>query len=399
MNEMQIQENMDKLTNTLTQIKYSGEENEGNIRANSFIPTLRDELNEIFKDYGYNCLDILYTNNIDNEYFGAIVNPSMDGMTAFKIFATGEAIRLVNYQLELDSRLFTTNLSSDEIAALILFEISSILDPSKIDQVRNLIDLHVLSDDDVIHLRDSINYSQLIIYAIKDTLYKVSALIFKESEDDILANNVVSELNIKDALISAQTKLISNVYGMMDTVRTQKTVVLQWIFTIYQDMKGYSVMAIDALKDAKEFTGSKLQKLEIDKTIDAISRVGGFIVKEDVALPKFFEAKNMYSLNELGLFKSLKMSGLRSIEDDYYEISVQAKSIETENDALYVIRSINSRLSILEDYIYNNTISTSDRKHWELVAKQYRELRNSILAKKINKKKYSDLFYDPSDFE
>ena len=39
-----------------------------------------------------------------------------------------------------------------------------------IEQVRVLIDLYVLSDDDVISIRDSVNYSQLIIYALKETL-------------------------------------------------------------------------------------------------------------------------------------------------------------------------------------------------------------------------------------
>lgn len=399
MNELQIQEYTDKLTGIINQIKYSGNDNEGLLKINSYIPELKAILNDIFAEYKYVCLDVLYTLNTDNEYFGVIVNPSMDGMTAFKIFATGEAIRLANYQLELDSKLFTANLSADEIAALILFEVSSILDPSKIEQVRNLVDLHVLADDDVINLRDSLNYNQLIIYAIKDTLYKVSALIFKETEDDILSNNAVSELNIKDSLLTAQEKLISNVYGMMDTVRTQKTVVLGWVFLIYTDVQGYAVNAIDTLKDAKQFTGSKLQKFEIDKTIDAISKISTVPVKENMSLNKFFESKAMYSLNELGLFKSLKQSGLRAIEDDYYEIAVRAKAIETEDDALYVIRCINSRLSILEDYIYNNTLSQSEKNRWLALAKQYRDLRNTVTEKKISKKKYADLFNDPTDYE
>lgn len=402
MNELQIQEYMDKLTNIITMIKHSGSDNEGLLKINSYVADLKAALNTIFAEYKYVCLDVNYTLNTDNEYFGVYVNPSIDGINAFKIFATGEPIRLASYQLELDSKLFATNITNEEIAAMILFEISSVLDESKIAQLRNLIDIHILADDDVINLRDSINYNQLIVYAIKDTLYKISSLVFKESEDDILSNSMVETLNLKDALLSAQEKLVVDGFVNLDALSPENSTVsaaLKFILFIYTDPQGYAVNAINTLKDAKQFTASKLRKAELDKLIDAISKISNVPIKENVSLNKFFDEAHMYSLNELGLFKSLKQSGLRSIEDDYYELSVRAKSIETEEDALFVIRSINSRLSILEDYIYNNTLSSSEKNRWLALSKQYRDLRNMILEKKIRKAKYSDLFNDPYDYE
>ena len=400
MNEMLAQERLDNLINTLNQIKYSATENEGLIKITSYISELKDRINAIFSECGgYTCTDILYTNNTDKEYFGAYVSPVIDAVTAFKIFATSEPIALSYYQLEFDSRLFEYNLSAEEIASIILFEISSIMNPVQIDHVRELIDIHVLSEDDVVQIRDSINYNQLIVYAIKDTLYKVSSILFKEDVEDILSNNCIQMFELQDALVSAQSKLINNVFGMNDTVRSPKVIILQWVFMIYQDVKGYAASAIETLKDAKLFTASKLIGLEIDKTINCIDKIGNFIVKEAMDLNKFFDNKAMFSLNELGLFKSLKQSGLRSIEDDYYELAVQVKSIDTEADALFVLRAINSRLSILDDYIYNNTISEKDKKHWTLISKMYRDLRTSILAKKINKRKYSDIFMDYNEFE
>lgn len=400
MNEMLAQERLDNLINTLNQIKYSATENEGLIKITSYISELKDRINAIFSECGgYTCTDILYTNNTDKEYFGVYVSPVIDAVTAFKIFATSEPIALSYYQLEFDSRLFEYNLSAEEIASIILFEISSIMNPVQIDHVRELIDIHVLSEDDVVQIRDSINYNQLIVYAIKDTLYKVSSILFKEDVEDILSNNCIQTFELQDALVSAQSKLINNVFGMNDTVRSPKVIILQWVFMIYQDVKGYAASAIETLKDAKLFTASKLIGLEIDKTINCIDKIGNFIVKEAMDLNKFFDNKAMFSLNELGLFKSLKQSGLRSIEDDYYELAVQVKSIDTEADALFVLRAINSRLSILDDYIYNNTISEKDKKHWTLISKMYRDLRTSILAKKINKRKYSDIFMDYNEFE
>ena len=143
--------------------------------------------------------------------------------------------------------------------------------------------------------------------------------------------------------------------------------------------------------------------MEIDRTIASIDRIGSSVIKESSeytsTLNKFFEENHLYKINELSLFKSLKADGLRKIEDDYYELSVKVKSIDTEADALFIIRSINSRLSILDDQIYNNTIKESEKKHWMAVARQYKDLRNVVLSKKISKRKYSDIFMDYSDFE
>lgn len=401
MNELKNQDNLDNLVNTIAQIKHSSKDNEGLMQINSYINDLRTNINTVLEDGQIVCTDIFYTLNTDNEYFGVIINPVIDGPDAFKIFATSDPVVINKYQLEIDSKLLDTDLSPEEIAAVIIYEITSMLNPGQIDRVRSLIDLNVLNDNDVVHLRDSINYTQLIVYAIKDTLYKISSILFKEDVDDVLSNPWIQALDLADAIVSAQVSLTNNVFGVNDTLRSPQTVILQWVFMIYQDVSGYAATSIDTLKDAKSFTASKLLNAEIDKTITAIDRARSSIVKEDFGMPlhKFFESTHMYALNELGLFKALKADGLRKIEDDYYELVVQVKSIDTENDALYVLRSINSRLSILDDYIYNNTLKESDKKHWLAVARQYRDLRTTLVNKKISKRKYSDIFMDYNDFE
>lgn len=394
MNDIAMNDKIDSIVSIISQIKTSSSDNEGLIKINSFIPEFKDKINDLFSDFGYNCRDIFYTLNTDKEYFGVMINPIIDGVSAFKIFATSEDVSLTDYQLELDSKLIDSQLTSKQILSVIIFEITSIMNPGQIAHVRSLIDLHVLSEDDVLQLRDSINYTQLIIYALKDTLYKVSSMLYKSDVNEVLSQEAIQTLNLEDDLISAYDKLLNDVYGINDSLRSPKTVILQWVFMIYKDIKGYYVHAKDTLRTAKEFTASKLINMEIDKTISAIDRANGTIVKENVSLNSLLESNAMYSINELGLFKSLKLSGLKTIEDEYYELAVQAKSIDTENDALYVIRCINSRLSILEDYIYNNNLRESDKKHWMQVAKMYRALRNEVLNKKINKRKYQDIFMD-----
>ena len=149
----------------------------------------------------------------------------------------------------------------------------------------------------------------------------------------------------------------------------------------------------DTLTDAKEFTGSNLEIKEINRTITAIDQIDSTIVFESVN--KFFEKKAMFSLNEISIFKSLKNNGLRSIEDALWEYKLLIKNCETEEDAMYILHGISTRLSILKDYIYNTPdLSESERRHWEAVISEYYSLREQLAKKRIVNKKQYGLFFD-----
>lgn len=353
---------------------------------------IKDCLNNIFE---FNtCIDVLYTVNTDKPFFGIHINPIISSAEAMTILATDEKVKLGKYQIEFDSKLLSLDLDANELVALTLFEISSYMDSYEtIDAVRGLIDLYLISDDDVIRLRDSANYSQLIIYALKDTLFKVSSIQFKEEMEDIISNKLIQATELEEIVISARDKIVSSIYGTGDSVKTPKTVILQWMFMVYKDMKHNSRIATETLKDAKEFTGSKLEIREIDKTLTSIAQIDATIIFE--SLKETFNSRAMGSLNEISIFKSLKQNGLRSIEDALYEYSLRIKNCDTEEDAMYILRGINTRLSIIEDYIYNTPdISDNERKHWEDVAYKYRALRESLVKKKILNKKQYGLFFD-----
>ena len=397
MNEIAYAQAVEKLETLFTNILHLRPEEMLCAPNTQHLTEIKSSLNDIFKEFGsyINCTDVIYTLNTDKEYFGLCINPVISSIDMMKILTTDDDIHLRNYQVEIDSKLLDLGLDADEITAMLLYEVSSTMSEGSINEVRSLIDLHVLADDDVIRIRDSANYSQLIIYAIKDTLYKASSLLFKEDVDDLLANEVIVTSKLDPSLVSAQDKLINNVYGSSDTVRSPKTVILAWMFMVYKNMKLYSRIAKETLEEAKLFTASILVKQEIDKTLASIERINAQTVLEStVKLTTFIEKKAMYSLNEVSIFKSLKTSGLRSIEDDYYELAVRAKAAETEDDVLFVLRGINTRLSILEDYLVNTDLSDNERKHWTKVANDYRALRDTVANSKVLKRKQYGLFYD-----
>ena len=388
-----LPEKVEKLESVFVNILYLKPEDRVVAPNMSNLSDLRNIINSIFDEN--KCLDVLYTLNTDKQFFGIRINPAMSASDATVILSTDEKVRLVNYQIEFDSKLFDIGLSGDELVAITIYEIASMMDNTEIfDNLRALIDCNVVTNDDVISIRDSVNYAQLIIFAIKDTMYKLSSMIFKDEPEDLLANPATAATETGESLLSAREKIISSISGLGDTFRTPKPVILEWMFLMYRDMKINSGIISDTLNDAKAFTASRLEIAEIDKTLDAVNRIDSSIIEsKNIDLNHFFEKKHLSSLNEISLFKSLKKNGLRGIENELYEYTMRVKNCTDADDAYLVMRGINNRLGVLEDYIYSEQLTDSDRRHWEEVAQAYRDLRVVLSKKKLEGKQYG-LFFD-----
>ena len=393
MNIEYLAEKVEKLESVFVNILYLKPEDRVVAPNMSNLEDLRTIINSIFDEN--KCLDVLYTLNTDKQFFGIRINPAMSASDATVILSTDEKVRLVNYQIEFDSKLFDIGLTGEELVAITIYEIASMMDNTEIfDNLRALIDCNVVTNDDVISIRDSVNYAQLIIFAIKDTMYKLSSMIFKDEPEDLLANPATAATETGESLLSAREKIISSISGLGDTFRTPKPVILEWMFLMYRDMKINSGIISDTLNDAKAFTASRLEIAEIDKTLDAVNRIDSSIIEsKNIDLNHFFEKKHLSSLNEISLFRSLKKNGLRGIENELYEYTMRVKNCTDADDAYLVMRGINNRLGVLEDYIYSEQLTDSDRRHWEEVAQAYRDLRVVLSKKKLEGKQYG-LFFD-----
>lgn len=389
MNIELLPEKVEKLESVFLNILYLKPEDRIVAPNMANLEDLRNAINDIFDEN--KCTDVLYTLNTDKQFFGIRINPAMSSSDATIILSTDEKVRLVKYQIEFDSKLFDIGLDESELVAVTLYEIGTMMYNSEIfDALRATIDCNIVTNDDVISIRDSINHAQLIIFAIKDTMYKLSSLLFKDTED-LIHSPITSAVNLTDALISGKEKITSSISGLGESLRTEKPIILQWMFLMYKDMKINSGIIRDTLTDAKTFTASKLEIGEIDKTLASIDRINSTII-ESVDLPHFFDKMHMSSLNEISLFKSLKKNGLRGIENDLYEYAMRVKNCTEANDAYLIMRGINNRLGVLEDYLYSDDMSDHDRRHWEDVAQQYRDLRITLSKKKLNDKQWGLYF-------
>lgn len=393
---------VNRLESVLLNIIYTGSPDKQIRPTIDQISDIKAVLNSIFTEC--ECKEFIYTINSDRQFFGVKVYPYITPVDALTILATDEKIMLKDYKVEIDNKVFESlQMSALEVATYILYEINSIVNSySVIDKVRMAIDGYMISSDDVVSLRDSANHAQLIIFAIKDTLSKVSSVIYNDPET-FINDSLIQGYELQDEILNVHEKINGMLISTGEDRASSYTTILKWMFTMYKNMRINSEVIIDTLKNAKLCTGSVLERNEIDMTIKAVNRIDMTIPIDDeknlqesyTPIGKVFEENNISSLNELSLFKKLKQNGLRGIEDDYYEYAMLMKNMETEDEAIYIMRGISTRLSILEDYIYNTPdLPKYEKEKWQFLAIQFRKLRADMLKQKIWKKSSYGLFFD-----
>jgi hypothetical protein len=348
---------------------------------------IREVLGKIFEDY--ECTSVITTNNTDNIIFGVNVNPTITDSDLMNIIVGTDPVQLTRYAVEIDLKI-CINLTEVEIAAYLVDEVANTMDPGAIEKVRGLLDLLLADQDETIDIRQSVNYSQLLTFGIKDTLKKVSSLLSSADSQavaEIQDNEYNKAFGTEEDLIAAKEKLRSVAYDDEQVTDAPKLSVLSWCLSVYKDVSTNYRLSEELLNKASACTGSVLDKREIDKTLKSLRRALSEIVTE--------AAQKFEMVTEgLSLFKSLKQSGLRSLEDDLYEYKIRLKNCDTQEDAMYILRQINTRISILEDYIANTDLSEGEVARWRSVAMAYRELRDELGKKRISKNKQWGVFVD-----
>ena len=73
---------------------------------------------------------------------------------------------------------------------------------------------------------------------------------------------------------------------------------------------------------------------------------------------------------------------------------MRIKNIETENEAIYVIRQINNRMAIISDYLETEELTEIDRERFFKLYDKYDGLREELSKKAIYNRKMYGLFVD-----
>lgn len=362
------------------------------VEKNKICEEIRKILNMIFPNFS--CRAVLYTENNDNEFFGDRIYPSYSYYHKLKevVFSDKEVSPFSVYQLELDSKLFnsTTMLfQGSHIAALILNDINNLTGVTAIENIIDAFNNIILKNDTIIDRNAVGMCDELLHFVILESLRYSTSVFCKNAYNDFTGNPIeytLSDDEMERKLFDEAVKIfkqhVPEFNGENPSACSYTWILLEWYLHIY-DTLCTDRYPIVLLKKSVTYSGSKLFKDKIKLICNSIDN-------------KFWNAKDIVPMNEArGIFTKMKMDGLKSIEDDLYEYKMRIRNVETQDDALLLMRQINNRMAILDQFLMDNDdLPEGVEKHWRDVLEKYSKLREDLSDKSVYNKKMYGLFVD-----
>ena len=367
--------------------------------VDDILEDIKDTINDIFDQY--NCKNIKLTENLDKPLFGIIVNPVLNNKAAMKVLFDEEIPTVKDYFVEIDLGLLN-DIDRLELGAYLIEEIEGMMNPNTIKTVGEVIDILAANQDTAINLSCSMNYITLMNFAIVESMRDIGSFLLKDS-NNVARSDYAQTLEYKNALVSLGLRLKSSINNKGSVVVSPKLSILQWVFEIYKDIKTNYKYARGVLEDAARVTGSYLLKCNTDFAIAALDKELTSALSESATgiaeYNKAVKYRREEAFNEVGLFKSLKKSGLKGLENELYEYKLRVKECKDPDEGAWIMRQLSARITIIEDYLdTEDNIKDYERERWEEVSRLYRDLRMELASKKLNKAQYG-IFVDYDYFD
>lgn len=377
---IRINYDFSSLTEALSTIKENGYATPENLRS------IRSELNRFFDDS--KCKEVIFTDNVDKMFFGAKVIAMIDADDIYDYLIDDEPKRIGSYILELDSKLFNPimNLSDRELMAVVLHEVGHMVaDAEPIQNARNALNTYLAANKEHIKISQSIHYKEILAYGLKDYLSKSRSMFYNGDKAEIYADEFAISYGFEKDLSEAYDKISRNNIKLYENSEVSKFIVFGWTLSIYRNLKLRRVGAIRTLSRAKMLTGSRLEQMEIENVIKRIGRIDNAALLEanigDILRNKIKDK-----------MKKSRINNLRVIDDTFYELSMRIKNVGEEDEALYIMRQINSCISIIDEYRNYKNCDEYEAKKWDDAMKRFMDLREKLSNSTIYKNKQYGIF-------
>lgn len=358
------------------------------------------ELNKIFPDF--KCRRFVYNANTDKSFFGVFIKPDpLKNNTNYieKIFAglydngrnidydSFEPFKFESYEIEVDGKIFSSDiLSPTEVWAILCNEICAMNTTRPIYQLRAMIDTFVAKSGMHIDLDKVLDSSETFYMVSVITLHNLSSMFAVYGEDVSDAYDITAEMGLSSYYKSAIDKLKENM-EWQQPVADVTGLMLTWYLNHY----GWIRENRDIEYIFRDSIDTEACKLVRQCILNALNQ-NVFVIATD---NKYYKDSIHEAFGKKhGLIWQMKRNGIKSIEEDLFEYTMRVRNIETEDDAIVLMRQINSRMSILEDYLRDEDIDDIDRKRWEECYKQYVEIRTTLSKKTLYKRKQMGLWMD-----
>lgn len=363
---------------------------------NSVLKEIKDALNKFFEDS--ECKKVIFTKNIDKLFFGMCVYAHVSPYMCGKILEDDDQVRIENYSVEIDSKLLEIGLTTRELVAILLHEVGHLVnDSTPANEIRKAIDVYMVETKDTLSLNKDKEYMALMRLAISDTIRKTTSLFYRQGQE-IIADEFVFLCGYGNDLESAFKKIVKSTKNINQNV-SNKLIVLKWTLDIYKDLGVYRALAIKTLNSSKQLTASELEKQEIEDTLKDLKSISVSSLRECREIYESIVVESNYIFEsdyKDTLIGKIQRKGLKGMEEDIFEYQMRLNNVDTEDEAIHLMRQINSRMAVLDDYLYYSAdeLSTSQRDRWERTYHKYELLREELSKKTIYNRKNYGLWFD-----
>lgn len=357
----------------------------------SHLRVIKNELNKFFNDS--NCKEVLYTDNIDKMFFGMKVIAMIDADDIYEYLVDDEPKRITKYIVEIDSHLLNPilDLNGVELLAILLHEIGHLVgDSTPMENARNALNVYLASNKEHIKVSQSIHYKEILAYGLKDYLSKTCSMFYTSDISEIYADEFVASYGFNENLSDAYKKICSNNMKLYENSEVSKFITFSWTLSLYKNIKIRRVGAIKTLTRAKALTGSRLEKMEIDNVIRRIRRID-----DDVVLESGVESSLRVKIRDK--MRKARLNNLRTIDNAFYELNMQIRNVEDEDDALYLMRQINNNIAIIDEYRNSKDCDHYEADRWNQTMDRFKQLRDKLSETIVYKNKTYGLFVNYPD--
>lgn len=351
------------------------------------LKTIKDELNKFFPDSV--CKEVLYTDNTDKMFFGIKIVPMIDADDIFNYLVDDQPQRIAKYVVEFDSHLLNPvqNLTANELLAMLIHEVSNLVgDSEPIEDARNALNAYLAANNEHIKVSQSIHYKEILAYGLKDYISKARSMFYMSDISDLYAHELTAMFGLNDDLASAYRKISHDNIKLYENSEISKFITFSWTLSLYKNMRIRRVGSIRTLARAKQLTGSRLEKMEIDNVIKRIKRIDDDVLVESSGL---YDSIRMKVREKM---RKSRLNNLRIIDSTFYELNMQIRNVEDEDDALWLMRQINSNIAIIEEYINSSDCDDYERDKWNQVLDKFIDLRDRLSKTTVYKNKNYGLF-------
>jgi len=312
------------------------------------------ELDKFFPDL--KCKSVQYTDNVDNEFFGLYIKNM--NVTPRKVIPMDGDLNYTphDYSIEIDSKLANV-LNPVELAAVIINEIKNIISTQALEKFKDAFDFYIGMNNFSINLELMNDHPNLFNLMYDESVATLLSVFRTPTSDIIAADDFMTGCGLYEEFNSAMDKVKRLKESIFTDELGNKLLTMQWYISVINDSITDTRYISSILRRGFKLTGSKLLRSNM---LNAIKELEPMTDTTERYYKSLTEAAGKKSLA-----MQIKDSGLRAIEQDVYEYTMRIKNIEDENDALLLMRQLNNRIAILEDYISQEELDERVYQKWK----------------------------------